>query len=229
MKVDPRITILFVLLLSTFAVIFRNPWHMLPVLVSAIIAVLLARAPLLKLLRRLRGVWIMLIFVTLLQTLAAQNWLAGLLIAATVLQRLVILLLGGALLASFSGHVLVQALLQLRMPYQLAFMLSIGLRFVPLFGESFRDSLNAMQLRGVDLRKLKFRTRVKIYTWLLMPTVASGVHQARKLAMAMELRGFGAHECRTAYAPLCMRWHDWLALALVILWAAGMIALRVVL
>ncbi|MCL2195649.1 MAG: energy-coupling factor transporter transmembrane protein EcfT [Oscillospiraceae bacterium] len=227
MKLDPRVTILFVLLLSSFAVVFRNPWHMLPVLVSAISAVLLARAPLLKLLRRLRGIWLMLVFVTLLQTLAAQDWLTGLLIAATVLQRLVILLLGGALLAGYAGHVLVQALLQLRMPYQLAFMLSIGLRFVPLFGESFRDSLNAMELRGVDLRKLKFRTRVKIYTWLLMPTVASGVHQARKLAMAMELRGFGAHDRRTAYAPLRMRWTDWLGFALVLLWAAGIILWRI--
>jgi len=227
MNIDPRVTILFVLLLSTFAVIFRSPWHMLPVLASALIAVLLARAPLLKLLRRLRGVWMMLVFVTLLQTLAAQHWLAGLLIAATVLQRLVILLLSGALLAGYASHVLVQALLQLRLPYQLAFMLSIGLRFVPLFGESFRDSLNAMQLRGLDLRKLKFRTRVKIYTWLLMPTVASGVHQARKLAMAMELRGFGAHETRSSYAPLRMRWTDWLGFTLVVLWAAGIILWRI--
>jgi len=227
MKADPRVTILFVLLLSTFSVIFRNPLHMLPLFTSAFIAVLLSRAPLFKLLRRLRGVWVMLIFVTLLQTLAAQDWLAGLMIAATVLQRLVILLLGGALLASYAGHVLVQALLQLRMPYQLAFMLSIGLRFVPLFGESFRDSLNAMQLRGVDFRKLKLRTRMKIYTWLLLPTIASGVQQARKLAMAMELRGFGAHDTRTAYAPLHMRWFDCLALAGVVLWAAGIILWRI--
>jgi len=227
MKVDPRITTLFVLLLSSFAVAFRDAWHMLPLLASALLAVLLARAPLLKLLRRLRGVWVMLIFVALLQTLAAQDWLAGLLIAATVLQRLVILLLGGALLASYAGHVLVQALLQLRMPYQLAFMLSIGLRFVPLFGESFRDSLNAMQLRGVDLRKLKFRSRVKLYTWLLMPTIASGIHQARKLAIAMELRGFGAQLRRTSYAPLRLRWIDWLALAGILAWAAGIILWRV--
>ncbi|MCL2532037.1 MAG: energy-coupling factor transporter transmembrane protein EcfT [Oscillospiraceae bacterium] len=227
MKIDPRVTILFVLLLSSFAVAFRDAWHMLPLLASALIAVLLARAPLLKLLRRLRGVWIMLVFVTLLQTLAAQDWLAGLLIAATVLQRLVILLLGGALLAGYAGHVLVQAMLQLRMPYQLAFMLSIGLRFVPLFGESYRDSLNAMQLRGVDLRKIKFRARLRIYTWLIMPTIASGIHQARKLAMAMELRGFGARDRRTAYAPLRMRWVDWLGLAGVAIWAAGIILWRV--
>jgi energy-coupling factor transport system permease protein len=228
MKIDPRVTILFVLLLSSFAVIFRNPWHMLPLLASAFAAVLVTRAPLLKLLRRLRGVWLMLIFVTLLQTLAMQDWLAGLLIAATVLQRLIILLLGGALLAGYAGHVLVQALLQLRMPYQLAFMLSIGLRFVPLFGESYRDSLNAMQLRGVDLRKIKFRARLRIYTWLIMPTIASGIHQARKLAMAMELRGFGAHGCRTSFAPLRMRRLDWLALAAIVIWTASIILWRII-
>ena len=220
-KIDPRVAFLFVFLLSTASVILRGALELMPVLASAILAAICAKAPVGRVLRRLAGLWITLVSVVLLQALFSGDILQGLLVGAAVLERLVILMLGGAMLAAYPGHALVQGMLQLRLPCQLAYMVSIGLRFVPQFSESFRDSLTAMQLRGVDLRHLKIRTRLKIYTYLLMPTIAMGVSRARKLAMAMELRGFGAHEKRSAYAPLRMRTKDWLAFAGVILWTAA--------
>jgi len=230
-KLDPRVTILFVLLLSSFAVITRDALPMLAILLSALFAAIAAKAPVLQVLRRLWVVWLSILLVTALQAFFADHLLMGLFAGATILQRLVILMLGGALLARYSGHKLVQAMLQLRLPCQLAFMVSIGLRFVPLFGESYRDSLNAMQLRGVDFRKLKVRARLRVYMFLLMPTIASGVNSARKLAMAMELRGFGAHGKRSSYAPLRMKNYDWFGLAGLLIWTVllilGMICWRV--
>ena len=223
-KTDPRVTFLFVLLLSTASVILRGALELAPVLVSAILAAVCAKAPVGRVLRRLAGLWITLVSVIVLQALFRGELLRGLLVGAAVLERLVILMLGGAMLAAYPGHALVQAMLQLRLPYQLAYMVSIGLRFVPQFSESFKDSLTAMQLRGVDLRHLKIRTRMKIYTYLLMPTIAMGVSRARKLAMAMELRGFGAFEKRSSYAPLVMRSKDWLAFAGIFVWAAALLA-----
>ena len=215
---------LFVMLLSSFAVALRDARLLLPVLVSALVAAALTKAPVWQVLRRLRGVWAVLVFVAAMQALFSADIITGLLIGAAVLQRLVILMLGGTLLARYPGHVLVQAMLQLKLPYQLAFMVSIGLRFVPSFGESYRDSLNAMQLRGVDFKRIKLRARLKIYTWLLMPTIAAGVTNARRLAFAMELRGFGAQETRTSYAPLKMQKKDWLCFAGAIAWAALIVA-----
>ena len=230
-KLDPRVTFLFVFLLSTASVILRGALELMPVLASAILAAMCARAPVGRVLRRLAGLWVTLVSVTLLQALLNGNLWHGLLAGAAVLERLVILMLGGAILAAYPGHALVQAMLQLRLPYQLAYMVSVGLRFVPQFSESFRDSLTAMQLRGVDFHRMKWKVRFKIYTYLLMPTIASGVNSARKLAMAMELRGFGALDARSAYAPLTMRRGDWLAFATVIVWAmilaAGQIIWRI--
>ena len=196
---------------------------MFAVLLSALIVAIATKAPVFQILRRLLGLWITILFVTLLQVLLSTDLLAGLLVGATILQRLLILMLGGTLLARYPGHQLVQAMVQLRLPYQLAYMVSIGLRFVPLFGESYRDSLNAMQLRGVDFRRLKIRARLRVYTFLLMPTISAGVSTARKLAMAMELRGFGAHNTRSCYAPLRMNLHDWLSFSAVMIWAVALI------
>jgi len=225
---DPRVVFLFVFLLSTAGVALRGALQLAPVLLSAIVAAVWARAPLGQVLRRLAGLWAMLAAVTVLQALFSGDLLHGLLTGAAALERLLILLLGGTMLAVYPGHVLVQAMLQLRLPYRLAFMVSAGLRFVPQFGESFRDSLTAMQLRGVDLRRLKLRARLKIYTYLLMPTIASGVIRAQKMAMAMELRGFGACEKRSAYAPLRMRKSDWAAFALIFAWAAALITAEII-
>ena len=223
-RVDPRVVFLFVFLLSTAGVVLRGALQLTPVLLAAIVAAVWAHAPFWQILRRLAGLWAMLAAVTALQALFSGDLLHGLLTGAAALERLLILLLGGAVLAAYPGHVLVQAMLQLQLPYRLAFMVSAGLRFVPQFGESFRDSLTAMQLRGLDLRRLKPRARLKIYTYLLMPTIAAGVAAARKMAMAMELRGFGACEKRSAYAPLRMQKRDWLAFMAIILWAAALIA-----
>jgi len=217
---------LFIFLLSSFAVVFREALPLLPVLGSAIVTAIAAKAPVGRLLRRLRGLWVMLLSVTLLQALFSGDILHGLLIGAAVLQRLIVLMLGGALLARYPGHMLVQAMQQMGIPYQLAYMVSVGLRFLPQFSESYRDSLIAMQLRGVDFRRMKIKMRLKIYMYLLMPTIASGLNSARKLAMAMELRGFGSYPRRSAYAPLRMRRRDWLLLAAVILWGLALIALE---
>ncbi|MCL2494156.1 MAG: energy-coupling factor transporter transmembrane protein EcfT [Oscillospiraceae bacterium] len=227
MKTDPRVTLLFVLLLSTAGVVLRGALELAPVLLSAMIAALWGKAPVGRVLRRLAGLWITLVSVTALQALFSGDIRTGLLTGAAVLERLVILMLGGTMLAAYPGHALVQAMIQLRLPYQLAYMVSVGLRFVPQFSESFKDSLTAMQLRGVDFRRLKMKARLRVYTYLLMPTIAAGVQRAQKLAMAMELRGFGAHEQRGSYAPLHMKSKDWLALAGVIAWAAGLSAIEV--
>ena len=223
-KIDPRVTFLFVFLLSTAAIFLRGALQLAPVLLSAIVGAAWGRAPVGQVLRRLRGLWIMLVSVTALQTLFSGDILHGLLVGAAVLERMVVMLLGGAVLAGYPGHALVQGMLQLRLPYQIAFMISAGMRFVPQFGECFRDSLTAMQLRGVDLRRLKWKARLRIYTWLLMPTMAMAVSRAQKTAMAMELRGFGACEKRSSYAPLRMRMKDWAGLAGILVWAAGLVA-----
>ena len=215
---------LYVFALSVFSVVLREPLPMLPVLLSALSAAIISKAPAGQVLRRLRSLWVMIVSVTLLQAFFSADIVHGLLVGATVLQRLAILMLGGTLLARYPGHALVQAMLQLRLPYQLAYMLSIGLRFVPQFSQSYRDSLAAIQLRGVELRRLQLRARLRVYTWLLMPTVAAGIHSARRLAMAMELRGFGAQETRSAYAPLRMKKRDWLAFAGILFWMVMFIA-----
>jgi len=225
---DPRVAFAISACLSLFAVLARDIYLMGWLLSLALLAALLLHVELLRVFRKLKRLWQIVLMVVLLQSLFSPSgvvWLrlgsvvllssGGVMLGLLVLGRLTILILGGALFTLYSTRELVQGMIQLKLPYALAFMISVGIRFVPLMGEALRDSLTALALRGVVIRELKWRGRIKVYTYILMPAVAGALHNARALAMSMELRGFGAYSKRTSWFELRFSWRDWMLLILV--------------
>ena len=105
-------------------------------------------------------------------------------------------------------------MIRLRMPCQIAYMISVGIRFVPMM---VRDSLTALAPRGIVIEKLKLKNRLKVYTYLLLPIVAGSLHNARALSMSMEMRGFGAYPRRTSYFTLSLGRRDCFLLAVTFL------------
>ena len=83
-------------------------------------------------------------------------------------------------------------------------MVSIGLRFIPMMRDEFRDSLTAIQLRGVVIKELRLRKRFRLYSYLLLPVIAASLQNARELAMSMEMRAFRAMRERTSYYSLAL-------------------------
>jgi len=81
------------------------------------------------------------------------------------------------------------ALRLLGLPYALAFMITSGMRYVPLIGLKVRHITEAQRSRGIDLA-FKFRN-VKNLIALLMPLLFQSFILADDLAVAMESRGFG--------------------------------------
>ncbi|MBN2429221.1 MAG: energy-coupling factor transporter transmembrane protein EcfT [Deltaproteobacteria bacterium] len=81
------------------------------------------------------------------------------------------------------------ALRLLGFPYALAFMITSGMRYVPLIGLKVRHITEAQRSRGIDLA-FKLRN-VKNLIALLMPLLFQSFILADDLAVAMESRGFG--------------------------------------
>ena len=81
------------------------------------------------------------------------------------------------------------ALRLLGFPYGLAFMITSGMRYVPLIGLKVRHITEAQRSRGIDLA-FRFRN-VKNRAALLMPLLVQAFILADDLAVAMESRGFG--------------------------------------
>jgi energy-coupling factor transport system permease protein len=80
------------------------------------------------------------------------------------------------------------AMMQLRLPVGLVFMLTAGLRYVPLMENKIRSIRDAQQSRGIDLRpRLK-----NAGNWMafLTPLLVQSFLLADELAVALESRGF---------------------------------------
>ena len=227
---DPRCVFALAAYLSMFAVLSLNLWLMAGLLLLALLAAILLRVDLPLVFHKLKRLWQVIIFVALLQSVfspSGQVWVqiggvalltsGGVVKGLVVLGRLAILILGGSLFSVYSTREMIQGMIQLRMPYLIAYMISVGIRFVPLMGEELRDSLTALALRGIVIEKLKLKKRFKVYTYLLLPIVAGSLHNARALTMSMEMRGLGAYPGRTSYFTLSLGRLDYVLLAVTFL------------
>lgn len=102
------------------------------------------------------------------------------------------------------------ALEAVKVPPGPAFMLTAGLRYVPLIEQKIRSIRDAQQARGIDLRP-----RVKnIGNWmaLLLPLLVQAALLADELALAMEARGFSGKN-RTPRRPARLRFLDYAVMA----------------
>ncbi|MCL2747036.1 MAG: energy-coupling factor transporter transmembrane protein EcfT [Oscillospiraceae bacterium] len=223
---DPRAAFAWAGYLSLFAVLAQDIWHIAAILAMALAAVVYWRVSLPKNLRRMKRLWQTALVIALLRSVfspAGAIWLragpvillssGGLTQGLVVFGRLAILLLGGSLFSAYRARELIQGMIQLKLPYEIAYMVSVGLRFVPLLGEEMRDRLTALALRGVVIKELKLRRRLRVYLYLTAPAVAGSLLSARALALSMEMRGFRAYPRRTSYFTLTMDARDHALLA----------------
>jgi energy-coupling factor transport system permease protein len=91
-------------------------------------------------------------------------------------------------------------------PYEVVFILTTAMRYVPLIGTKIRNIINAQQSRGIDLRP-RLKNAVNFMA-LLMPLLVQSFLMSDELAMAMETRGFGrkGRSSRKKYRLTFMDW-----------------------
>lgn len=134
----------------------------------------------------------------------------GLVQGLLFLCRILTIMLSATVLSAAGARRMIQGLVEWKVPYEIAFMVSTAIRFIPIFSEEMQNALVAIQLRGIELKKLTIRNRLKIYTYLFMPVITSMMVKAKALALAMEMRGFRIHPQRTSYIRLKLRGIDYL-------------------
>lgn len=142
--------------------------------------------------------------------------------------RVGIIIASATILTTSSYREIVQGLVQWKMPYEIAFMVSVAIRFLPSFMEEFKDAVVALQLRGIEFEKIPLSKKIKVYSYLLFPVVSNAVLKAQELSMAMETRGFRAYPTRTSYMVLKMKPMDYaiITLSLILTIAAMLLYYR---
>jgi len=219
---DVRVVFALALVLSSFAVVIReNLWYMSGLVVLAILCAVLIGVDFRSLFRRLKRLFQMLIVVSILRSIFAPSgavllefWgiqfltVGGIQIGALVLLRLGLFITSGAMLTCYPVRTLIQGMVQIKMPYEIAYMVSVGVRFVPQLAEELKDSLTALQLRGVVIEDLKLKKKLSLYTYLILPAVVSSMQNAKELAMSMEMRAFRAERERTSFFEISFKSSD---------------------
>jgi len=94
--------------------------------------------------------------------------------------------------------------------HEVAMMMSIALRFIPILLEETDKIMKAQIARGADFESGNLMKKAKAMVPLLVPLFISAFRRANDLAMAMEARCYRGGEGRTKMKPLVYkRWDFW--------------------
>lgn len=104
---------------------------------------------------------------------------------------------------------------KLRVPFKYAFILTTALRFFPTFLAEMEQILQAQMSRGYRSDTSNPLKKLIIVVPLAIPLLVSSIKKAEKMAISMEVRGFGAGP-RTNYRSVAITSIDYLTLTVMV-------------
>lgn len=102
--------------------------------------------------------------------------------------------------------------------HEIAMMMSIALRFIPILLEETDKIMKAQLARGADFENGNLIKRAKSLVPLLVPLFISAFRRANDLAMAMEARCYRGGEGRTKMKPLKYQREDYIAFGIIVVY-----------
>ena len=96
--------------------------------------------------------------------------------------------------------------------HDIALVMSIALRFIPILTDETSRIMNAQKARGADFESGGLIKRVKAIVPILIPLLISAFRRADELGDAMDARCYSGSNTRTKYKKLRFGWRDFLAL-----------------
>ena len=248
-KLDPRVklfaTLLFVISLFTF----RNLAGFLAATAFLILFITLSKVPFLYMVKGLRAIVIILTITALFNLfltpgeILVEFWIfsvskEGLLSAVKMTIRLIYLILGTSVVTlTTTPNALTDGLEKALRPFnaikipvhEIAMMMSIALRFIPILVEETDKIRKAQIARGADFESGNLIKKAKNMVPLLVPLFVSAFRRANDLALAMEARCYHGGSGRTKMKPLKYQKRDWVAYLVTLFYFAGMLAVRILL
>ena len=160
----------------------------------------------------------------------------GLVLAGTMAIRLVYLVIGSSIMTlTTTPNQLTDGLERLLRPlnkihvpvHDIAMMMSIALRFIPILLEETDKIMKAQIARGADFENGNLIQKAKNMVPLLVPLFISAFRRANDLAMAMEARCYHGGDNRTQMKPLRYKKADHIAYLVLAAYLAVAIGFRV--
>ena len=207
---DPRCKMMMMLCISSLALAFLRPLVLLGILVFTWVILIIGRAELKQFIRQIKPLFYMIISLFIIQCLFTTNGNAllkvgevtivtdyGFNMALCVILRLLIITFSALILASGDARDYLLGLVQMKIPYEIAFMVMIAIHFFPILQQEAKDISYAMQMRGTELSKGPLKKRLSSYKSMALPVLSGALRRAQSMSMAMEARAFRLYPTRT--------------------------------
>ena len=161
----------------------------------------------------------------------------GLIMAGKMAIRLTYLVIGSSIMTLTTTpnqltdglESLLGPLKKIKVPvHEIAMIMSIALRFIPILLEETDKIMKAQIARGADFESGNIIQKAKSMVPLLVPLFISAFRRANDLAMAMEARCYNGGEGRTQMKPLRYHSRDYIAYLIVFLYLGVAFVFRVV-
>ena len=245
-KLDPRVKLLGTVLYIVSLFVFGKPVNSLRAAVFLIILIRLSKVPVSFMVRGLRAIFILMLITAVFNlfltpgTVVWQLWKLkitkeGIRVAILMVIRLILLVMGSSLMTlTTTPNDLTDGmekglgfLKKIHVPvHEIAMMMSIALRFIPILMEETDKIMKAQSARGADFDTGNLIQKAKSLVPVLVPLFISAFRRANDLAMAMEARGYHGGEGRTKMRPLEYHRNDHIAYLVLAGYLAIMIAAK---
>lgn len=246
-RLDPRVKLAGTLFYIISLFLFENFYGFILASIFLIGSILLSKVPFKFILKGMKPILFLLIFTMCFNLFLTPGteifrWgflkitKEGLRLAVFMGLRLGFLILGSSLMTFTTTpnqltdglERLFGPLKKIKLPvHEIAMMMSIALRFIPILLEETDKIMKAQQARCADFETGNILKRAKSMVPILVPLFISAFRRASDLAMAMEARCYSGGEGRTKMNPLRYQKRDAFAYCLIFFYFACVILLRV--
>ncbi len=243
-RLDPRVKLSGTLLFLISLFLIRNIWGYGIATLFLAFVIQSSKVPFKYMIRGLRAVLLLLLVTVLFNLFLTQGeplfqiWKfritkEGLRTAVFMAFRLTYLIIGSSVmtLTTTPNHLtdgmesLLSPLKKIHVPvHEIAMMMSIALRFIPILMEETDKIMKAQMARGADFESGNMIKKVKSLVPLLVPLFISAFRRANDLAMAMEARCYQGGEGRTKMKPLFYQKKDYGAYGCLLVYLMTVIA-----
>jgi len=243
-RLDPRVKIVCTLLYLVSLFLFNELLVYLIATAFLAAVIKISKVPFKFIVKGLKPI-VMLLMVTVLfnlfltrtGTVVVSFWIVkltdvGIQTAVFMAIRLIYLILGSSIMTfTTTPNALTDGIEKLLWPLQkvhvpvheIAMMMSIALRFIPILLEETDKIMKAQIARGADLESGNIIQKAKAMIPILVPLFVSAFRRANDLAMAMEARCYRGGEGRTKMKPLVYKQNDYIAYAIIIIYLVAII------
>ncbi|MCR5702274.1 MAG: energy-coupling factor transporter transmembrane protein EcfT [Lachnospiraceae bacterium] len=246
-RLDPRVKIVAVFMYVISLFFINNAYLFGVAFIMLAICIALSKVPLSYIIRGTKGIMGIIIFTVLIQlfTVNGANVLvewhfikittSGVRAAVFLFVRLVLMIVGSSMMTyTTTPNSLTDGLEKLlswlkvfHIPvHELAMIMSIALRFIPVLVDELDRIMKAQMARGVDFNEGNLIVRVKRLMAIIVPLFVSVIRRSDELALAMDARCYHGESGRTKMKPLRYKRADYVAYALVILYIVALIVLK---